>query len=223
MLNLILKDILMQKKMFFFGLGYGLFVLVVFQNAVFEAGAYIMGAVAIAYMFILGACAYEDKNKSENILFSLPLKRSLIVVSKYLSVLVFTMISLALLGLIGALMKGSGLPVPHRYLGPTDILATMVSLAILVSLYLPFYFRWGYIKSRLFNLVLFLLVFFSPNMLIEYVKNTTGTTPSSLGETMEALSMLPGWMSGLGLSGLVLILLILSLLLSINFYNRREL
>ena len=220
MISLIYKDMLLQKKMFLFGLGYSLFVLVAFQNPVFAAGSYIMGAVAIAYMLILGACAYEDKNKSEVILLSLPLKRRNIVISKYLSVFFFTIASLALIGILGALMKGCGLPVPRRYLGVTDILGTIVSLAILVTLYFPLYFRFGYIKSRIVNMVLFLLVFFAPSLIREFGQNNSG--PAPLKQVLSALNSIPGEVALLAAAGFALLLMLASLALSITLYKNRE-
>jgi len=220
MLNLIIKDLYLQKKMFLFALGYSLFVLVAFQNPVFEAGSYIMGAVAVAYMFILGVCAYEDKNKSEIILISLPLKRRIIVVSKYLSVFIFTMVSLGLIGILGVIMKGSGLPVPIRYIGFRDVVGALASIGFLVSLYFPFYFRFGYIKSRFFNLVLFLMVFFAPTLVVELVKNNYG--PEFLAQALAVVNSLSDWQAVLGLVGLVFLMMFVSMVISIALYLKRD-
>jgi ABC-type transport system involved in multi-copper enzyme maturation permease subunit len=218
--SLILKDILLQKKAVLFTIGYSLFILIAFQNPVFSEAAYIMGAVASGYMFILGACAYDEKNKSDIVLNSLPVKRAAIVRAKYAGVLVFTAIALLIIGLMGAVMKGIGLPVPQRYIGWPDMAGAFASLGLLASLYYPFAFRFGYIKSRMFNLVLFMLVFFSPAVLSEYLKKQYSR--ENLEQAVVRLVALPDWLVGLGLVLAVLALLQVSLLLSIRFYKQRE-
>jgi len=216
--SLILKDILLQKKTVLFTAGYSLFILIVFQNPVFSEAAYIMGAVASGYMFILGACAYDEKNRSDIILNSLPVKRSTIVRAKYAGVVVFTAIAFLIIGITGSLMRLAGLPVPLRYPGWPDAVGVFASMVLLASLYFPFVFRYGYIKSRLFNLVLFMLVFFSPALINDYLKKQHG----NLEQAAALVPALPGWLAGLGLFLGGLLLMGGSYLLSAYFYRRRE-
>ncbi|MDX9872994.1 MAG: ABC-2 transporter permease, partial [Clostridia bacterium] len=158
---LILKDFLLQKKTALFGLAYSIFLMAIFNSTTFSSSVYILCTVAISYMLIMGAVAYDDKNKSDTILNSLPLQRKTIVQAKYASVFVFGLGAILTIGLLGALLKAAGLPFPGRFLNPTDVIAAFFSLSLVSAMYLPFYYRFGYIASRLFNVVFFMLAFFA--------------------------------------------------------------
>lgn len=218
MFSLILKDILIQKRMHYFALGYAVFILIAFQNPVMYSMSYVMGAMAISYFFILGACAYD--NKSEIAINSLPIERKEIVRAKYLSVLVLTAMSIAVLGILGGLMKGAGLPVPREYISAGDVLGTIISVVLLTSLYLPIFFKYGYVKSRVFNIIMFLVFFFAPNLLVEYVK--ANYDQEVVARTLLAIFSQPSWVLGLGTVVLLLLLLFISSLVSIRIYNNRE-
>lgn len=220
MFKLILKDLLLQKKMVYFGLAYSIFLLIVFNNQVFSPAVYIIGSVATAYMIVLGASAYDDKNKGDTILNSLPIKRQTIVRSKYVSVFVFAVLCICTIGLVGAIMKVVGLPMPQRYMNITDVIASLVSLSLLATFYFPFYFRFGYISSRLFNVVFFMLAFFSPAFIINFLKERYNQ--ETLEQALMSLSGQPDWMIGSIILLTALVLMFISHLLSIRFYNNRE-
>ena len=220
MTSLILKDIYLQKKSFLFALGYSLFVLIVFQNEIFSETSYIMGAMATAYMLVLGACAYEEKNNSEVILNSLPLKRADIVRARYLSSFVSVFLAFVIIGVLGALMKGVGLPIPLRYVRISDVIAVIVSLSLLCSLYFPVYFRYGYIKSRFFNLILFLLVFFAPSTGLSYLREDG--KKEVLNQVIDKLAGVPDWQISVGLGIAAWILTAISMRISVCIYLKRE-
>lgn len=218
MLSLILKDILVQKKMIIFALGYAVFILIAFQNPAFVTASYIMGAMAISYLFILGACAYD--NKSEVILNSLPIKRKRIVLAKYISVFFFAAGAIITIGTIGAVMKAVGLPFPHKYISIVDVLGTMVSIILLTSFYLPIYFRYGYIKSRVFNVLMFLAFFFAPNLIVEYVKENYDK--AIIEKTVLVVNSQPLWVISLGIAAFMIILMYISFRLAVYFYKKRD-
>ncbi|MCG9969458.1 ABC-2 transporter permease [Pelotomaculum terephthalicicum JT] len=85
MLNLILKDILIQKRTIIFALLYGVFIFFAFSKPPFSQCIYSMGAMGISYILILTALQADFKNNTMVILNSLPVRRSEIVASKYLS------------------------------------------------------------------------------------------------------------------------------------------
>lgn len=218
MLSLVIKDILIQKKMITFALGYAGFILIAFQNPVFAGASYIMGSMAISYLFILGACAYD--NKSEVILNSLPIKRERIVLAKYLSTFLFVTAAMLTIGIIGAAMKGVGLPFPHKYISLIDVAGTLVSIILLASFYLPIYFRYGYIKSRVFNVVMFLLFFFAPNFIAEYVRENYDK--AIIEKAVNIVSTMPAWVIGSGIAAAMIILLCVSFNVAVYVYQNRE-
>lgn len=220
MQSLIIKDILIQKKAFILSSGYSLFILIAFQNQVLAGTSYIMGAMAITYFLLIGACAYEEKNKSEIVLNSLPLTREEIVRARYLSVIVFVAFSLLVTGGMGALMKVMGLPFPLNYISGKDILGVLTSTVLLVSLYLPIFFKYGYFKARYFNIFLFLFFFFVPNLLVQYFREYR--TREDAEELIKFIAGVPDTAFVLGLSGALMVLMVVSYLVSVGVYRRRE-
>ena len=77
MLNLIIKDIVIQKKTLLYALLYTIFASTsFFIMSPNGFNLYVLSPIAINYMFITFALSYDDKNKSEIVLNSLPLKRA---------------------------------------------------------------------------------------------------------------------------------------------------
>ncbi len=220
MYSLILKDILIQKKMFRFSILYSIFILFAFNNPVFAPMTYVMGTVASAYMLLLGACAYEAKGNGEMVLNSFPLKRKDVVRSRYLAVFVFTFLSFGIIGLLGAVMRVGGLPFPQRYLNWFDLGAVLISMLLMSSIYLPLFFKFGYIQSRVFNVVMFMLVFFAPSFLFEYFqKHSDSEVLRQLGSLLQNS---PEWLLGIVVVLLFFILYYGSYRLAVHIYQNRE-
>ncbi|GIN92692.1 hypothetical protein J22TS1_37430 [Siminovitchia terrae] len=87
MYHLIKKDILMQKR----ALKLSILLMIFFSFTLSNLGAagLTIGILAITYQLVLGASALEDKNNSDIILISLPIKRTTIVLSKYVSIYIY--------------------------------------------------------------------------------------------------------------------------------------
>jgi ABC-2 type transport system permease protein len=219
MYSLILKDLLIQKKTLGFILGYSIFLLFVFQGPDLAEMVYVIGAMASSYILILGACAYEGKGGSEIVLNSFPLRRKDVVRARYLSVFVFMFLSLVVIGLSGAVMKGIGLTFPQRYLSWFDVIGVAVISLFLTSFYLPFYFKFGYIRARLVNLLVFFLFFFVPAYVANYYRENS--TKEWFRQTKIFLDNHPAWLIG-GLIIVPFLMLLMSYLLSVKFYQGRE-
>lgn len=116
-------------------------------------------------------------------------------------------------------MKGVGLPVPLRYIHPGDILGTVASIGLLSTLYYPVYFRFGYIRSRFFNIVLFMLAFFLPPLTINYVKENY--SQESINQVFSLISGQP-WVAGGIMLVALTVLMLASCFLSLALYRRRE-
>jgi ABC-type transport system involved in multi-copper enzyme maturation permease subunit len=163
MLNLILKDILVQKRTIVFAFLYSIFMFFVFSQPPLSQFIYSMVAVAISYIFILTALQADFKNNTIIIFNSLPVKRSEIVASKYLSLFVFIALSLSILVIVGLLVKVSPLPFDVRYPRLYDLVITLLSVGILISVYMPVYFKTGSRWVQIINILFFMLIFFAPS------------------------------------------------------------
>lgn len=84
---LIKKDFLIQKRNLKLSILLALFFSVSFSS-IGTAGL-IYSIYAVSYFLASGASALEDKNNSDMMLVSLPIKKQKIVLSKYISVYVF--------------------------------------------------------------------------------------------------------------------------------------
>jgi hypothetical protein len=62
-INLILKDILIQKKSFLYAMFYGIFALVAFPSTMAARGAYMFSGISIAYLLIIYSNGYDEKRQ----------------------------------------------------------------------------------------------------------------------------------------------------------------
>ncbi len=218
--KLVFKDLLIQKKTIAFALLYTVFLVFVFNQPGVSQSVYILASVAIAYMLVLTAIGYDEKNKSDVLLLSLPIKRKDIVTAKYLSIFVFCIVALAITGMIGAFLKLIGLPLIIRYMNRVDVLAVLTSISILCALYYPFYFKFGSMYMRIINMFFFMAVFFLPNILIKYLKQNY--TQEEVIDLILNANQLMSW-TRIGVIVTILCgVLLLSYLLSVRIYAKKE-
>lgn len=226
MFNLIRKEFMIQKKYLLYYVVYSIFMLFVFAASFNESSqsAYILAGISVAYMFIQYSCAIEDKNNSEKVLNSLPISRRIIVLSRYAAVMVFTMGVIILLSMIGYIVAKFGL-MRIEAIGMIDVITIIFTISILAGVYLPIYFKFGYIKAKILNIILF-LGFFSASMLVgQLLKHFKGskilysTSNGALGR----------WLMALGDQGVLMVLLCIGLLvlvissfISVVLYRNRE-
>lgn len=220
MFNLVIKDLLVQKKYIPFSAAFGLMMLLLFglQGGPLVPASYVFIPFAISYFFLINSCQAEEKNNSEIILNSLPISRKEIVMSKYLLSLLITLATLAFVSLAGGILISVGIAGMTLITYLESTLALVLSLFFL-SLYLPLFFKFGHGKTQAFTMVVFLLLFFVPGQLISFVMRN----PENY-VVAAALSLLennPYTMVGMGLL-LALVFMLVSLYLSIGFYRNRE-
>lgn len=220
MFNLLVKDILIQKKMFLLSLFYGLFFLFVFRQPPMSAAIYIMSTTAIVYILTMNAGAFDDKNRSEVLLNSLPVKRRDIVLAKYLSIFLYTGIGLASTVLMVSLAASAGFATSVRPVNMGDVAGSLVAGIFLNAIYYPLYFKFGSIRVRIINIFLFLAIFYLPAFLEGYLK-----AHHSRGQILNLLTRLmnaPDWIQGTVLAALLLVVLLVSLALSLRIYENKE-
>jgi len=218
MLSLIYKDILIQKKTVLFSFVYIIFIIIAFQNvgpAMFPAGI-----VAFTYMLVLSACAYEDKNEANIMLNSLPIPRFHVVLAKYLSVLVFLVIGFVCYVIVTTIMQVTALPIKTYPVSLAGILGAVLAVSLINGLYFPVFFKNGYIRSRIFNFLLFFGVFFGITILTDFINEN----PESIfiQRIVGWFSAQPDMMIAALMVALISVVLISSLTLSLIFYKKRE-
>ncbi|WP_411679906.1 ABC-2 transporter permease [Clostridium thailandense] len=216
MFNLVLKDILIQKKYLFFSIVYFFFFTFMFK----DHPSILFGTVPImiSYMLLIGACGFDDKNKSEIMLNSLPINRVTLVISKYISVCVFISIGIFLTFAFTNILSFSGIIHFDRLITSEDILVDVVGTMFFSALYFPIHFKFGYQKTRYFLIIIFCFVFAAPSILVKTIFKS-GPTPNFI----VYLDNQPDWIITSFIIIITCIVFLISLLISIKSYVNKDL
>ncbi|MBI6871544.1 ABC-2 transporter permease [Clostridium aciditolerans] len=215
MFNLIIKDILIQKKTVLFTFVYMLFLIVFLKEA-----SFVSAMVMMSYILVITGFSLEEKNKSDIMLNSLPIKRRNIVLAKYLSVFIYFGIGVAAYFLTAIVVRLLGSPITIHSVTLEEIIGALFAITLLNGIYIPVLFRVGYTKSRVVIFVMFFLVFFlgagftkiiskaQSNIFIKTIVNFF-TSKSDMQILVYLL-------------GAIIIMILGSFLLSVKLYESRE-
>lgn len=214
MFKLVWKDYIIQKKTLFKIFLYCFFV---FQFMSDMGNVYIIGAVGVTYLLLQNACYQEEKNKSEVVLISLPVSRMELVLAKYLTGISYIAVSLVALGLLGVVYT-KFFSSTMQLIQPFDVLLAIAITLLQICIFLPIYFKVGYYKGRMISIFIFMLLSFTPAIIVE---STPQNIPlaNSIGKIFSqgiTAQFMMGWV------GFILLVLVASILLSAAFYRRRQ-
>lgn len=162
------------------------------------------GMILILFaMMPITAISYDERANWDKYGLTMPVSRAEMVLSKYILGLILSTFSLVLIFIIqilmGTEMNKENITVPFVIFG--------ISI-LFISLILPIMFRFGVEKGRM----LMFIVLMIPTILITMLPNIFKTPPSEEMIT-KALYALPI---------IILIIFILSILISINIYKKKE-
>lgn len=214
MLNLILKDLLIQKKSLILSLAYGVLFTVTFKNASSN-----ICPLVIVYLLLAGACAYDDKNKSDILLNSLPMKRKNIVLAKYLSTFVYMIIGLCISAISTVALKTAGVSITMKLFSSNSLILCTISVVLLSAVYLPLNFKFGYVISKYIGMILFILFFCGLSSLsLVSSQQKYGIYKLLINFNNQAL-----WIQALVITSTMLIIWVGSIVSSIKIYENRDL
>lgn len=227
MVNLVWKDLLILKRFLWLAALYGVFALFAFG---FMKGAAISaGTIGASYMLLILACAKDDKNKSEVMLNSFPLRRRNIVLAKYLSVFLYAALAILSFLIAQRVVSVTGIPIFISQISLVGIVGALVNMIVLISFYYPIYFKLGYPRSNMFGMILFFVCFFLPTSISQIVHGLGGVGNPALVNIVAILGRLGNWQQTLAdwqiasyMLVFALILMSASVCLSLRFYSRRE-
>lgn len=218
MFNLILKDILIQRKMFLFGVVYIMIMIIAFQKV--GSPMFAASVVALSYVMTLSACAYDDKNKSDILFNSLPLKKYKIVLSRYLSVYVFAVLSIIYYVVIISGINFLGLPFSTYSVTIEGIVGAFFALSLINGIYFPVFFKLGYIKSKIINFIIFFGFFFGFGTLVPVIVENKNIIISQ--GFIKFISNQSDIQVLLGIMFITIVVLFISFLISLKLYNSKE-
>lgn len=208
MFNLIKKDILVQKKYIYFIFIYLFIGLVAFRTMPDSATTYLI-ATTIAFFFIAGSFSYDEQNKTYMVINSLPIKRNSLIISKYISVLIYTLLSLLIIYIFTLIVFTLKLPYKIELLNLNHVFNVFIASMFLSSILLPVYSKLGYTKARIFTTLSYIFVFI--------VFNTLGNMGTSIPMLLQRTRL-----EDIVLLIIASLIFILSMFLSIKFYENRE-
>ncbi len=178
MFNLIKKDFILSRKINIFVVIYALFIAamgLVMPDPLVSTFLYTLGMLTLIFITVIYTNGYDDKYKSEIVLNSLPIDKENIVRAKYMTLILFIIMSCSAVLIftniilkLGVVSIGKGASIWNV------IFATNISL-IFYSIYYPIYFKVGE-GLRSFNTILWILIAIGPSVLSKLMKglNTTG-------------------------------------------------
>jgi ABC-type transport system involved in multi-copper enzyme maturation permease subunit len=217
MFNLVYKDILVQKRSILIALLYGAVFTLTFSRSDRPETIFVAVPSVIGYLFVTYACAYDDKNKSEIILNSLPISRKDIVISKYLSIFLYIFIGVCVAFIFTTAVKYLKFGNINRLMNLEDILGCFISISFLCSIYYPIYFKFGYLKSRYISMFMLIGAFIIPTVIIEAIGKATNSN------ILQYLSTIPEGIFEIFIVLALIAMLLISVFLSLKIYLNKDL
>lgn len=157
MINLIIKDILIQKRSFIYAvLIYPLIAIVAFSSN--PGGMLGMGIYSIAYIMITGAFAYDEKSNADIFFNSLPVRKKDIVASRYLSLILFIAIGLIIMLFYTKLIPLFKIPIEVGSISIYNIIPITTFIIFLFCAQLPFFYKFGFTKTRTIGIVIYVAI-----------------------------------------------------------------
>jgi ABC-2 type transport system permease protein len=154
--GLIVRDLMIQRKRLWLVPAYC--VVGPLLLGFIGRGAMAIVMAGMVYLIVINAFEFDDKHHADTIMVSLPVTREALVTARYLQIPIFAALSVLLYILTTVLLSPwlEGM-FPIRWVLPAGI---FLGISIVFGLYMPFVYRFGYSKTRVYNL-LFMLVFCS--------------------------------------------------------------
>lgn len=153
MFNLIMKDIRIQKKdktvLIFILLNVG--NIFIFQN---NYATTILLCFLSIYLLAVYANAYDFKYNSELMINSLPVNRKVVVAAKYLSVFLFLICAIVITLIVGSLLHFVAPNLVRKTISINTIFIEFFIVCTYFSIFFPFYYKLGYLKSRWVNFII---------------------------------------------------------------------
>ncbi len=219
MYKLIHKDVKLLINYFVTAVPVSIFLVITFTK-VYPGLGYAMGAYGIAAILVLIVPSLESKNHTEIVINSLPVLRSEIILTKYLSTFVYAAISLLLVALTGILVN-LGIPSYNLpYLNWESAVITLICLSFLVSIYYPLFYRFQNQVVILFaNVILFQFIWFMPGFINDYIRDHINET---LVQHVLQFNLHTPWAIPLLGIAIALILLSISYLFTVKVYAAKD-
>lgn len=158
MLNLIFKDIIVQKRSLLFMLFY--LIICVFSFKSMPTGTFLyLVTITLIFFLITGSYSYDERNKSDLVISSLPITRKEIIISKYISIIIYNAVALCIMTIFMFGVKILNLSLSTQFFTLNDVLNVFISSLVLASIMFPIYSKFGFTKSRIITFIIYFSLF----------------------------------------------------------------
>lgn len=213
MYSLVMKDFRLLKKTLLFVVIYTV-AMTIMQPLPPAATASIVG-----WLLILNANVYDEKNKSDIFLNSLPVSRKQIVGAKYASFLAFGLLSVGASAIVSWAMQWLAAPDDFQVVQWQDFVIVSSSVMLAGSVFYPLYYKFGgqYVRIAMLGLMFLAMIF--ANMIQWLVTQRFADTVGDVLHLLQSTS-LPVMM--LYLAAFTCIVALLSWKLSTGIYQKKD-
>ncbi len=225
MLKLVLKDFQIQKKSFLNYAFIATFLSFFFAMSGMAQMTFAMVTFPIVYGFINRALYEDEKNNTLRLLVSLPVRRKTVVHARYVSAAAIILIMALVCTAINILLNAFGVtPLQETGNGFIILAFSMLAMVFLISVYLPIAFRLGSIKAANINRFLFIGIFAaSTGASIALQRIPKGQPPEFIIRLVSMFQSISIVEILLILSAAAVCTFLISMQLSIRFFEKREL
>lgn len=214
--KLIMKDVLVQKRVFPYLLLYIPFALLTMRK-LNSSSLYVIISLTIAYMLASNSFALEEVSQSGRVILSLPVSRKEVVMSKYISIFVYIAAAIIVMSAVGGVLNTFAADsVRLKYITITEIKSIIVSCTIICCIIFPLQFKLGYAKARIASIIVYIMLFSVVPILMDKLNNLS--MENIIGMSNLLKSVTEGWI-GIALLGVIWLA---SYFISLNFYENRE-
>jgi len=218
MISLIKKDLILAFKINIFAVIYAIFISttgLIGNNLLIANFLYVLSIIMLTFIIVIYTNGYDDKYKSQIVLNSFPIDRRNIVRSKYITLIIFILISSGailaftnILPIIFTIDGGTGANI-HAVIFASNI------LLLFYAIYYPFYFKVGE-GLRSFNTVLWIFMMMGPALLGKLFKflDKKGLLVKLMNVNLDKINLY--------LLGITIVIYYVSLQISKKIYMKRE-
>ncbi|MBE5040435.1 ABC-2 transporter permease [Ructibacterium gallinarum] len=157
-INLLKKDWLSYRKTMVWALAYLVLFGISFQSFMGQ-GAYVLTITLAVYIAAIGSIQYDEKNRIDNFLGILPLRRSAVIAEKFLLADLFFLIGILVYAVLAwinlALLDAILYPVPE----PLGIALSFLCVSVMNLISIPISYKYGSNRGRIMAALISAMIF----------------------------------------------------------------
>ncbi|OWA37720.1 hypothetical protein B9G55_06645 [Saccharibacillus sp. O16] len=179
-----------------------------------QAGSLLVYVTLPSIFMLIASCTFDRQNGTPRLTASLPVTRAQIVLSKYASLIPFTLLGI-LCAFVLQMMANLIAPASITF-GRLEGAAVIMINVALASLYLPLYFWLGPKGMQIVRLVFIMIVATGSGAIGTWVKESPDLQRWTNGDFAPDTALIAGSAAG------VIVLLVVSMFASFQLYQRQE-